>query len=63
VNVITYGWDDPHIYDGVLDWLKEMEKSYGMKNIRGIAAENTGEKPVETRKALMKRARDIGAKL
>ena len=45
VNVITYGWDDPHIYDGVLKWFKDMEKGYGMKNIQGIAAENTGEKP------------------
>ena len=63
VNIITYGWDDPHIYDGVLVWLKEMEKGYGMKNIKGIIAEGTGEKPVETRKTLLERARDIGRKL
>jgi len=63
VNVITYGWDDPHIYDGVLDWLKEMEKGYNMKNIKSIVAEGTGDKPVETRKALLKKARDTGRKL
>lgn len=63
VNVITYGWDDPHIYDGVLKWLKDMEKGYGMKNIRGIAAENTGKKPVVTRRVLLKKARDAGRKL
>jgi multimeric flavodoxin WrbA len=63
VNVITYGWDDPHIYDGVLEWLKDMEKGYGMKNIRGIAAENTSEKPVENRRALLKKAHDAGKKL
>ncbi len=63
IDVITYGWDDPHVYDGVLDWLKDTWKGYGMKSIKGIAAENTGEKPVETRKALLKRARDAGRKL
>jgi multimeric flavodoxin WrbA len=63
VNIITYGWDDPHIYDGVLDWLKNMEKGYDMKNIKGIVAENTGEKPVVDRKSLLKKARDAGRKL
>ena len=63
VNCITYGWDDFHVYDGVLNWLKEMEKGYGMKNIKGIVAEATGEKPVESRKALLKKARDIGRNL
>jgi multimeric flavodoxin WrbA len=63
INCITYGWYDPHRYDGVLDWLKEMERSYGMKNIKGIAAANTGEKPVETRYNLLKKARDYGRKL
>jgi multimeric flavodoxin WrbA len=63
VNILTYGWDDPHIYDGVLDWLKDMEKGYGMKNIKGLVAENTGEKPVSSRKNLLKKAREIGKKL
>ncbi len=63
INCITYGWDKPHIYDDVLDWLKEMEKGFGMKKIKGIAASNTGEKPVETRKNLLKKARDAGRNL
>ncbi len=34
-----------------------------MKNIKGIIAEGTGEKPVETRETLLKKARDIDGKL
>jgi multimeric flavodoxin WrbA len=63
INCITYGWDKPHVYDEVLDWMKEIEKSYGMKKIKGFAAANTGEKPVENRKNLLKRAHEAGSKL
>jgi len=63
VNVITYGDDDPHIYDSVLAWLKDSERRWGMKNIECIVAENTGERPVNARMGLLKRARDIGKKL
>jgi multimeric flavodoxin WrbA len=63
VNIITYAQSDPHYYDQVLTWLKTIEKDYGMKNIKEIVAENTGEKPVETRKDLLKRAHEIGKKL
>jgi hypothetical protein len=44
-------------------WFKTIEKDYGMKGIKEIVAEDTGEKPVETRKDLLKRAREIGKKL
>ena len=40
-----------------------MEKGYGMGNIEGVIAEVTGEKPMETRKTLLQRERDIGGKL
>ena len=63
VNIITYAQSDPHYYDQVLSWFKTIEKDYGMKGIKEIVAEDTGEKPVETRKDLLKRAREIGKKL
>ncbi len=63
VNIITYAQSDPHYYDQVLAWLKTIEKDYGMKGIKEIVAENTGEKPVETRKDLLKKAGEIGKKL
>ena len=63
VNCITYGWDDPNIYDNVLDWLKDMERGYGMKNIKSLVAEGTGDKPVEGNHALLRKARSIGRKL
>jgi multimeric flavodoxin WrbA len=63
VNVITYGQDDPHYYDDVLEWAKDMEKGYGMKGIRSLVAEGTGDKPVESRPRLLSRAREIGRML
>jgi hypothetical protein len=60
VNVITYGQDDPHYYDDVLEWAKDMEKGYGMKGIMSLVAEGTGDKPVESRPRLLNRAREIG---
>jgi len=63
VNIITYAQSDPHYYDQVLTWLKTIEKDYGMKNIKEIVAEDTGEKPVETRKDLLKKAHEIGMRL
>ena len=63
VNCITYGWDDPYIYDNVLVWLKDIEKGYGMKNIKALVAEGTGDKPVEKNAALVKKARSVGKRL
>jgi multimeric flavodoxin WrbA len=63
VNIITYAQSDPHYYDQVLTWLKTIEKDYGMKGIKEIVAENTGEKPVEIRKDLLKKAYELGRKL
>jgi multimeric flavodoxin WrbA len=63
VNIITYGQSDPHHYDGVLAWLKDIEKGFGMIKIRAIIAENTSENPVENRRALLKKAREMGKKL
>jgi multimeric flavodoxin WrbA len=63
VNIITYAQSDPHYYDQVLTWLKTIEKDYGMKGIKEIVAENTGEKPVKTRKDLLKKAHELGQKL
>ena len=34
-----------------------------MKGIKEIVAENTGEKPVKTRKDLLKKAHELGQKL
>jgi multimeric flavodoxin WrbA len=63
VNIITYAQSDPHYYDQVLAWLKTIEKDYDMKNVKEIVAEDTGEKPVETRRDLLIRAHNIGKKL
>ena len=63
MNIITYAQSDPHYYDQVLQWLKTIEKDYGMKGIKEIVAEDTGEKPVETRRDLLKKAYNIGKKL
>ena len=63
VNIITYAQSDPHYYDQVLIWLKTIEKDYGMNGIKEIVAENTGEKPVKTRKDLLKKAHELGQKL
>jgi hypothetical protein len=40
-----------------------MEKDYGMKGIRSLVAEGTGDKPVESRPRLLNRAREIGRML
>jgi multimeric flavodoxin WrbA len=63
VNIITYAQSDPHYYDRVLEWLKAIEKDYGMKSIKEIIAEDTSEKPVQTRRELLRRAHNIGKKL
>ncbi len=63
VNIITYGQKDPHKYDNVLEWLAGVERVHGVRSIRSIVAEGTGDRPVASRTELLKRARRIGRKL
>ncbi|MDH5791845.1 MAG: hypothetical protein OEZ44_06625, partial [Candidatus Bathyarchaeota archaeon] len=64
VNVITYEWDEADAYDDVLDWMKNrMEHYWEMEVVAGLKAEGTGRKPVEKRKDLLEKAREIGRSL
>jgi len=63
VNIITYGQEDEHVYDNVLEWLDGIWDGYGMKKSINLVAAGTGENPVEGRKDLLKRGREIGRSL
>jgi multimeric flavodoxin WrbA len=61
VIIITYADDRPKLYDGVIEWLKEVMKYFsGMKVVGTLKAEGTDERPVEKREELLERARQIG---
>ncbi len=63
VNVITYGREDPHAYDHVLDWLDGIWNGYGMKKSINLVAEGTGSNPVDKNKELLEKAKEIGRNL
>jgi len=63
VNVITYGQEDEQVYDNVLDWLDGIWDWYGMKKSINLVAAATGDNPVESRKDLLERAKEIGRNL
>jgi multimeric flavodoxin WrbA len=63
INIITYGQKDPCKYDKVLEWLAGVERVHGIRSIRSIVAEGTGDRPVAVRADLLNRARRIGRKL
>jgi len=63
VNVITYGREEEDAYDSVLEWLDGVWNWYGMQKSTNLVAASTGENPVEKRKELLKRAKEIGRSL
>lgn len=64
VTVITYEWDNPDVYEEVLDWMNERLKHYWNMKITGsIKADGTSLKPVTERKDLLEKARQLGRKL
>lgn len=61
---ITYEWDNPRAYDGVLVWLRERFQHYFKMRIVGtLAAGNTKEVPIGRRKDILKEAHRLGASL
>jgi multimeric flavodoxin WrbA len=63
VNVITYGQEEEDAYDNVLEWLDGVWDGYGMKKSINLVAAGTGDNPVENRKKLRERAKEIGRNL
>ena len=63
VNVLTYGQEDEHAYDNILDWYKMIWDWYGMTESINLVAAGTGDNPVEKRKDLIARAKEIGRNL
>jgi multimeric flavodoxin WrbA len=64
IIIITYADDRPKLYDGVIEWLKDVMKYLnGMKVVATLKAEGTDEKPVEKRKDLLEKARKLGESL
>ena len=63
VNIITYGREEEDAYDNVLDWLDGIWNWYGMKKSIKLVAAGTGDNPVESRKDLLEKAKEIGRNL
>jgi multimeric flavodoxin WrbA len=64
VIIMTYADNKPKIYDGVIEWLKDVMKYLnGMKVVATLKAEGTDEKPVEKREDLLNKARKLGESL
>lgn len=64
VIIITYADDRPKLYDGVIEWLKDVTKYFnGMKVVATLKAEGTDERPVEKREGLLEKARQAGRDL
>ncbi|KYH40953.1 MAG: NADPH-dependent FMN reductase [Candidatus Bathyarchaeota archaeon B26-2] len=64
VLVITYEWDNPEAYDGVLEWLKRtLEHYWKLRVVATLKAEGTTKRPVAEREDLLERAKEIGLNL
>jgi hypothetical protein len=63
VNVITYAREEEDAYTHIFDWYKEIWDWYGMTKQINLTAAGTDKTPVETRKDLIKRAKEIGRSL
>ncbi|MBO3804064.1 MAG: flavodoxin family protein [Candidatus Brockarchaeota archaeon] len=64
VIIITYEWDNPSGYDGVLEWIKgTFERYYGVETVATLKACNTTKMPVARRPDLLREAEDLGSKL
>jgi putative NADPH-quinone reductase len=61
VAAITYEWDDPEAYDGVLEWMRgRMEHYWGMETAATLRAEGTHRRPISGRPELLEKARQVG---
>lgn len=60
VNVLTYEKEEEDAYDHIFEWYKEIWDWYGMTESINLTAAGTSNKPVEERKDLIKRAKEIG---
>lgn len=64
VAVITYEWNNPRAYGGVLKWIKAtFERYYQVKTVATLKAYDTRKRPVGRRPELLSRARAIGERL
>jgi len=64
VIVVTFEWDKPEAYGSVVEWIKErLERSFKMKVVATLQAENTVRKPVVNRGDLLKKACQMGRNL
>lgn len=61
---ITYGWDDPKVYQGVLDWMAErLEKYFDIPTPARFAIPGAGLEPVPEEHPEVQRARQFGLDL
>lgn len=63
VNIVTYGREEEDVYDNVLEWLDSIWSWYGMQKSINLVVAGTGNHPVETRKDLLNKAKEIGRNL
>lgn len=64
ISVFSCGWDNPNVYEEVVEWLNERMTHYWNMNIHGnLKAYGTGRNPVKDDKALLKKARLLGESL
>ena len=61
---VSFGWDNPNVYDEVIEWVNERMSHYWNMEICGsIKAHGTSNKLVKDNEMLLDRARDIGKNL
>jgi len=64
VIIVTYEWEKPEAYSGVVNWLKHTFEAYfKMKVVASLQAENTVKNPVANRSDLLQKAHQIGRNL
>jgi len=61
VVILTYEWDDPEVYDSVIDWIKGRLQTYHkMETVAVMKAYDTIENPVSNQKIVLEEAREVG---
>ena len=64
VIAITYEWNRPDAYDGVLEWIQgRLKKYHGIDTIATVKAYNTIKNPVENQPDVLRKACSAGERL
>jgi multimeric flavodoxin WrbA len=64
ISVLAYHWNNPYVYDEVVDWLNgRMTHYWNMQIVGSIKAHGTEGNHVSGNRELLKKARDLGTSL